>query len=201
MSRRPVVIKVGGSLLDWPELRTTLERELEARQAEPLVIVIGGGAVTDVVRELDQVHTLGQERSHALALRSLDLTAHLLAAIVPTLVVVDRIESLNTVWANSKVPILAPRIFLDEVDARSADPIPHTWEATSDSIAARVADYLDSPELVLVKSASLPHGTNRRGAAQLGLVDPLFPDSARRLARVSYLNLRDSPPIPILLPP
>ncbi|AGA25604.1 amino acid kinase family protein [Singulisphaera acidiphila] len=201
MSRRPVVIKVGGSLLDWPELRTTLERELEARQAEPLVIVIGGGAVTDVVRDLDQVHTLGQERSHALALRSLDLTAHLLTAIVPTLVVVDRIESLNAVWTESKVPILAPRIFLDEVDARSADPIPHAWEATSDSIAARVAVYLDSPELVLVKSAPLPHGANRRGAAQLGLVDPLFPDSARRLARVFYLNLRDSPPIPILLPP
>ena len=199
--RRPVVIKVGGSLLDWPALTTMLDQYLRTRRAERLVIVIGGGPVTDVVRKLDLTHTLGQERSHALALRSLDLTAHLLAAIVPALVVADRIESLETVWAESRVPILAPRIFLDEVDARSADPIPHTWEATSDSIAARVADSLDSPELVLVKSAPLPHGVDRQGAAQFGLVDPLFPRSARRLVRVTYLNLRDSPPIPIPLPP
>ncbi|WP_406697040.1 uridylate kinase [Singulisphaera sp. Ch08] len=197
---RPVVIKVGGSLLDWPELATTLERYLRTRHAERLVIVVGGGAVTDVVRTLDHTHTLGQERSHALALRSLDLTAHLLAAIVPNLAVTDRIEAFETVWAASRVPILAPRRFLDEVDALSSDPIPHTWEATSDSIAARLADALNSPELVLLKSASLPPKVDRPLAAQLGLVDPLFPNSARGLVRVTYLNLRDSLPIPIPLP-
>ncbi|SIO66006.1 Amino acid kinase family protein [Singulisphaera sp. GP187] len=198
---RPVVIKVGGSLLDWPELTEALEQFLQTKRADRLVIVIGGGPVTDVVRALDRTHDLGQERSHALALRSLDLTAHLLAAIVPTLIVVDRIDGLNAVWADAKlVPILAPRIFLDELDARSAEPIPHTWEATSDSIAARVAVELDSPELVLVKSTALPHGTDRHEAAQLGLVDPLFPSAARRLACVTYLNLRDPQPVPILLP-
>ncbi len=56
---------------------------------------------------LDQTHSLGQECSHALALRSLDLTAYLFAAIVPESVVVDQVESLDAAWAESRVPILA----------------------------------------------------------------------------------------------
>lgn len=197
---RPVVLKLGGSLLDWPELPTTLTSYLRSRRSERLVIVGGGGSVTDVIRALDQTHSLGQECSHALALQSLDLTAYLFAAILPELVVVDRVESLDAVWAESRVPILAPRRFLDEVDACSAEPIPHTWEATSDSIAARVAESLQSAELVLLKSAPLAYGIDRREAAQLGLVDPLFPHASRLVARVTYLNLRESPPNPIVLP-
>jgi aspartokinase-like uncharacterized kinase len=198
---RPVVVKLGGSLLDWPELPAKLDQYLQTRRSERPVIVIGGGRVTDAIRALDRIHGLGEERSHALALRSLDLTAHLLAALVPTLVVVERIESLDFVWAQEQFPILAPRIFLDDVDARSVDPLPHDWKVTSDSIAARVAQGLGGSELVLVKSAPLPPGTDRQGAARLGLVDPAFPESARRLNRVAYLNLREPGAVPVLLSP
>lgn len=199
--RPPVVVKVGGSLLDWPELPARLPQYLQTRRAERLVVVIGGGRVTDVVRALDRTHGLGEERAHALALHSLDLTAHLLAALVPALVVVEPIESLALVWADGKIPILAPRTFLDQVDARSANPLPHHWDVTSDSIAARVADRLGSSELVLVKSAPLPPGTDRQGAARLGLVDPCFPESAHRLERVVYLNLRAPVALPVVLAP
>jgi hypothetical protein len=34
---------------------------------------------------------------------------------------------------------------------RSADVLPHTWEATSDSIAAFVAGALDAARLILIK--------------------------------------------------
>lgn len=199
--RAPVVLKVGGSLLDWPGFPTTLESYLQGRRAERLLAVIGGGSITDIVRRLDRLHGLGDERSHHLALRSLDLTAQLLAAMVPSLVVIERFESLGPVWEASKVPLLAPRAFLDEDDAQSSDPLPHNWEVTSDSIAARVADRMESPELVLLKSAPLPPGTDRRVASRLGLVDPVFPEAARRLDRVLYLNLRESRADPTLLPP
>ena len=54
-----------------------------------------------------------------------------------------------------------------------------------------LADLLGAPELVLLKSAPLPPGIDRSGAARLGLVDPAFPVASRDLARVGYLNLRD----------
>ena len=109
---------------------------------------------------------------------------------MPGLEVVERPDELASVWDAGRIPILAPRRFLEE-DADRPDPLPHTWEATTDSIAARVADRLGAAELALLKSAPLPPGTDRASAARLGLVDPLFPVVARGLRCVTYRNLRD----------
>ena len=137
--------------------------------------------------------------AHHLALRSLDLTAHVLAALVPGLVVVDELAALARVWNEGSTPVLAPRRFLEESDPASPDPLPPSWDVTSDAIAARVAVHLGAAELLLLKSTPLPTGTDRRAAARLGLVDPCFPDAARRLIRVVYLNLRDNRRKPVLL--
>jgi hypothetical protein len=50
--------------------------------------------------------------------------------------------------------VLAPSRWL-----AAADPLPHTWEVTSDSIAAWAAGELDAAHLILVKppGASGPH--------------------------------------------
>jgi aspartokinase-like uncharacterized kinase len=188
---RPVVIKVGGSLLDWPGLPGRLSAYLEGRRADRPVLIVGGGRAADVVRDLDRIHGLGEGRSHDLALRALDLTAHLLAALLPMLVVVDDPSLFEARWDARRVPLLAPRRFLETADATSADPLPHSWHVTTDSIAARVAVLLDARELVLLKSVAFPAGTTRAEAARLGLVDPAFPDVARPLSSVVSLNLRD----------
>ncbi len=189
MNRR-VVVKVGGSLLSWPGLRDGLSADWQARRARRLVVIVGGGGAVDLVRDLDRIHGLGEERSHHLALRALDLTARLLAGLMPGLEVVERPDELASVWDAGRIPILSPRRFLEADDDRP-DPLPHTWDATTDSIAARVADHLGAVELVLLKSAPLPPGTDRASAARLGLVDPLFSFVARRLGCVTYRNLRD----------
>ena len=59
-----------------------------------------------------------------------------------------------------RVPVLAPSQWL-----READPLPHSWDVTSDSIAAWVAGAVGARELVLVKPA---------GAAGADTVDPYF---------------------------
>lgn len=193
MSRPDAVVKVGGSLLDWPGLPSRLAEYLACRRDDRLVVVVGGGRAADVVRELDRVHTLGDERSHRLALHALDLTAHLLAALVPGLVVVERLEDLAAVWDTGQVAVAAPRSILDQVEARSGSLLPRSWEVTSDSIAATVAAHLGCGELVLMKSAPLPPWADRREAARLGLVDPYFCQAARTLDRIDYLCLRDTP--------
>jgi aspartokinase-like uncharacterized kinase len=163
------------------------------------MVLAGGGGAADFVRGLDRTFGLGNDRSHQLALRSLDLTAHALAALLPALVVVEDLDATGPAWEGRRVPILAPRRFLDEDAARSPDPLPASWDVTSDAIAARLAERAGADELVLLKSAPLPAGCDRREASRRGLVDPMFPEIARGLDRVLYLNCREVPRVPMLL--
>jgi aspartokinase-like uncharacterized kinase len=199
------VFKVGGSLFDWPELPHRLTAFLDARRAilpgERTVLIAGGGPAADLVRALDRIHGLGDLSAHQLALHALDLTAILLAALVPGSIVVDRIELLPDAWNARSIPILAPRHTLSEIDRRERDPLEASWDVTSDAIAARIAGHLEAQCLVLLKSAPLPPAATRRDAARLGLVDPMLPAVARSLARVEYLNLRETLVDPQLLPP
>jgi len=199
------VVKVGGSLFDWPELPRRLATFLDARRTivppARTVLIAGGGPTVDVVRALDQIHGLGDECAHQLALHALDLTAVLLAALVPGSILVDRIESLACAWNAPSIPILAPRKSINELDRTGRDPLPASWLVTSDAIAARLAVAARADCLILLKSAPLPDTASRQDAAQLGLVDPMLPAVARSLARVEYVNLRDWPLNPRLLPP
>jgi aspartokinase-like uncharacterized kinase len=68
--------------------------------------------------------------------------------------------------------------------------LPHTWETTSDSIAARVAVCLGADELVLLKSVTPKSGENLETLAKLGLVDKFFPHAANMLCNVRIVNLR-----------
>jgi 5-(aminomethyl)-3-furanmethanol phosphate kinase len=182
------VVKLGGSLFCWEHLPERLAAYLDSRRGQCLVLIAGGGPAADLVREIDSRHALGDERAHALALRALDLTAHLAAALAEGLVVVEHPRDFPAAWSQGKTPVLAPRAFLDADDR---DPLPCSWHVTSDSIAARIAERLGAGELVLLKSAPLPQGTDRAQAAQLGLVDPAFPALSRCLPRVIYVNLRE----------
>ena len=191
MNRPIVVIKVGGSLLDWPELPGRLTTYLNGHGGDRVVLLVGGGRFVDVLRDLDARHSLGEVRSHALALRALDLTAHVLAGIVPGLEVVEDLDGLPPVWSTHRVPVLAPRRFLD--DDRSPDPLPHAWTTTSDAIAARLAVRLGAARLVLLKSAPPPPGAGLREVAHIGLVDPEFPRAAEGVPIVTLRDLRGRP--------
>jgi len=198
------VVKVGGSLFDWPELPHRLATFLDARRTivpwERTVLIAGGGPAVDVVRALDRIHELGDERAHQLALHALDLTAILLAALVPGSVVVDRIESLDDAWDARSIPILSPRVSINKFARTGRAPLPASWDVTSDTIAARIAEALDADCLILVKSAPLPATATRRDAARLGLVDPMLPAVSRCVPRVEYVNLREWPLDPRVLP-
>jgi 5-(aminomethyl)-3-furanmethanol phosphate kinase len=188
VERAPIVVKIGGSLLIWDELPARLNAFLNEHAKQKLVFVVGGGRVVDEIRRLDQIHVLGEERAHALAIRALDVTAAILADLVPGLVVLDQVEKFGTVWSAGGAPVLAPRKFLDSDDS-SPDALPHAWTVTSDSIAARVADRLRASDLILLKSAPAPENATMNEVARLGLVDAFFPVACHNLTQVSYINL------------
>jgi aspartokinase-like uncharacterized kinase len=200
-----IVVKVGGSLLGWPELPARLDSFLDACRirdpiaARKLVLLAGGGPAADMIRIIDRAHDLGDQCAHDLAIHALDLTARLLASIVPRNVVVDRPEAFRSIWNLEMLPILAPRRLLKEIDARRPDPLPASWNVTSDSIAARIAILLGASRLILLKSKGLPQGTGREEAARLGIVDPMFPRVSSDLAAVELVCLRSADPRPQLL--
>lgn len=186
----PVVVKVGGSLLAWPELPERLARWLDAERPSRVVLIAGGGPAADFVRALDAACRLGDEPAHRLALHAMDLTAEALAKLVPQTQVVRRLVELPSAWRVGLRPILAPRLHLEEVDEPRADRLPSSWAVTSDSIAARVAVDLGASRLVLLKSTSAVGAATRSEAARAGLVDPWFPHASLPLDRVEVVDLR-----------
>jgi aspartokinase-like uncharacterized kinase len=190
---RTVVIKVGGSLLDWPGFPAALLAHLEGLRPHRGVLIVGGGPAADFVRVLDSRHGIGEKRSHRLALRALDLTAEVASALVQGLIVVERLDELESLWNQGLTPVLAPRRFVEEIDRETDEPLDESWEVTSDSIAARLAVNLRADELRLLKSTGPGAVTTRSDASRSGLVDPMFPRISAPCPVVTVVNLRADP--------
>jgi ELWxxDGT repeat protein len=83
MSRGPIVVKVGGSLFDLPDLGQRLHAWLAAQGHARMLLVPGGGPTADLIRAFDRRYGLGEEAAHWLALRAMALNAWILAALLP----------------------------------------------------------------------------------------------------------------------
>ncbi len=180
-----VVIKVGGSLYDLPDLGPRLAQWLAG--IERPLIVPGGGPTADAVRALDHVHQLGEETAHWLALRALTVNAHFLVALLGSerSRLVTTLNECQAAWSCNQWPVLDAYAFAADDEGR-ADCLPHLWSVTSDSIAVRVATVMRASSLILLKSVPLPAGESWEDAAQHGLVDASF---VRTLTQAPGLNV------------
>jgi aspartokinase-like uncharacterized kinase len=173
------VIKVGGSLYRLGDLAQRLTdwlAEARAQFGPRLILVPGGGLTADLVREWDARHGLGEEKSHWLALSACSLNALFLAALLPRAAVVGDERDLEPVWARGDLPILDARAFIEADERRRPDEsLPHTWDATSDSVAARLALVSRASKLILLKAADFSKEPTWSEAADQGAVDPVFP--------------------------
>ena len=193
LPRIPIrVVKVGGSLLNWPELPRALERWLAAQPPATHALLCGGGSLADAIRQAERNFDLSEEASHWLAVDTLHVTAGLLAALMPRARRVSTLADAQAIVAAAPPVLLLfdPCEFLraDESQASGA-ALPHSWQATSDSIAARLAEVLPADELILLKSSS-PPADDLAALAAAGYVDAHFPQAARGLGCVRFVNLR-----------
>jgi aspartokinase-like uncharacterized kinase len=174
-SGSPVIVKVGGSLFDWPDFAVRLERWLAAQPTPKLALVPGGGSTANVVRELDRQHGLGDEAAHWLALQAMTLNGHFLAELLKHRrpVLSGDAATWPGLWREGKLPILDGYAFAD-ADERRPEHLPHRWDVTSDSVAARVAVVANARRLILLKSVAVSAVTTWDDAARQGVVDPHF---------------------------
>jgi aspartokinase-like uncharacterized kinase len=192
-----IVVKVGGSLMNWPELGPQLKLWLPTLATGQILIVPGGGATADVVRDLDRCHRLGEEAAHWLALQALTLNAHFLATILTSwrARVVDNLPEAKLVWSTIGLPVLDLLQFAEH-DEWHPGRLPHLWSTTSDSLAARVAVQFEARRLILLKSAHIPPDRTWFDPTH-GLVDPFFNKvldelpTGRQFLEVSAINFRE----------
>ena len=197
------VIKVGGSLLTLDELPSAFSRWLAAQPAARNVVVVGGGEMADAVRVADARFELGDEVCHELCLQLLGVSSRLFAGILQQhdsnsdVRLFDSFLELQLAIFKSSTPAVwsfDPGDFVraDEAAERAAgrEPLPHSWEVTSDSIALRLSIVLAADEVVLLKSNSLDGHLSTRAAADAGFVDRHFPKLAAGVPRIRYVNLR-----------
>ena len=160
-----LVVKVGGSLLAHAELLDEVIAKIVAARDTRIVIVPGGGPFADTVRAADRQHWMGDDTAHWMAVLAMDQYAHLLVARSSALVLAESIRDVESALASGKVPVIAPYRWL-----RDADPLPHSWDVTGDSISAWFASTLGATRLVLVKPP---------GASGDDLVDSYFKTALR----------------------
>jgi hypothetical protein len=194
-----VVCKIGGSL-SRPEVLPPLLKTLEAVRFEHrLVVVPGGGAFADAVRIESTAFQLGETASHWMAILAMDQYGYLLADLSQEARTVRTTTEVKEALRDGALPILLPSTLL-----LAADPLPHSWDVTSDTIAAYVAVCLGANLLVLLKDvdgvltadpredpgAVLIPRVSPAELARYTCVDAAFAREAERLRRCWILSGR-----------
>jgi len=128
--RVPLVVKLGGSLHHRiPEIVPLL-----CQSGRPLLVVPGGGLFADAVRK-EQVTDVS---AHWMAVAAMEQYAWVIAShgmMATDILAVPEITA----------------VFMPYISMRQHDPLPHSWNITSDSIAAWIAAELGI-ELLVLKS-------------------------------------------------
>ena len=141
------VVKIGGSLLSLDGVLPVTIAALERVAAERAILIVpGGGTFADAVRIASAQHDFGDDDAHWMAILGMEQFALLLASRMRNAELVHRHEDIAPALARGRIPVLAPYRWL-----RDADPLPHSWDVTSDSIAAWVASQIGARRLILIK--------------------------------------------------
>lgn len=154
-------MKVGGALLTHVNLLDQVLHVIATAGREVNVLVVpGGGPFADAVRDADDQLGLPAETAHWMAVLAMDQYALVLVSRLGAAALVTSVDECEAAWRARRVPVLAPYRWL-----RESDPLPHSWDVTSDSIAAWIAGIVGARRLVIVKPP---------GATGAALVDPFF---------------------------
>lgn len=141
------IVKLGGSLLVDDSTPARLRMFLERLPEAPTLIVVGGGAMVDAVRQLNQANAIHSEAAHWLSIRLMDETARIVAGWF------DDWRCTDDFSDPCAVGVFKPNRWLSGNDVR--DLLPQNWNVTSDSIAALLAKTLQASELILLKNCMI----------------------------------------------
>lgn len=172
---RGTIVKLGGSLLGSADLDAWLSTFLD--WGAPAVIVPGGGAFADRVRDAQRTFGFDDATAHHMALLAMEQVAVLLASRFCELALAASLDELVDARARGRTSVWLPSAMV-----LAAPDVPASWEVTSDSLAAWLAEALGATRLLIVKSRDVAGPVTSHILAEAGIVDPLFPCFAAKTA-------------------
>jgi aspartokinase-like uncharacterized kinase len=168
----PLVIKVGGSLAETGRLEAALATIRAARV--PVVVVPGGGPFADSIRALQKTMNFSDAVGHRLAMLGMHQMAEFMMSVQEGLVIVERSADIFDALDRGATPVWVPlRMIADDAS------VPAIWSATSDTLAARLAELLGA-KLILLKSVDVEPAASAEELARRGVVDMEFPKIVAR---------------------
>jgi aspartokinase-like uncharacterized kinase len=94
----------------------------------------------------DKQFSLSNKTTHLMAILAMDQYGLLLADFMPNCKVTCSIEETKKVYNSNTLVVLLPSKIRE-----LTEELPNSWEVTSDSIAAYIAEKLDATKVVLIK--------------------------------------------------
>lgn len=192
------VIKVGGSLLDLPDLPLRLNDWLTDQPLAHNVLMVGGGPLVEQVRQWHcgqqsaEKEKFDEVTAHWICIDLMSVTARVLHAWLPDLKFTAEMRLLKRRVHDAGETLFDVAKWLRREEATLPGiRLPCQWEVTSDSIAARLAIGLSADELVLLKS-SWPQTTDASltALAEEAYIDRMLPLLAAELPPLRMVNLR-----------
>jgi aspartokinase-like uncharacterized kinase len=165
---KATVVKLGGSTADHKEM--DVWTAALAGASLPLVIVPGGGAFADQVRDEQNRLGFSDAAAHAMAILAMDQFGHVILDRHGRFSAARSPKEIEQALADGKIPVWMPSAM-----AIPASDIPTSWDVTSDSLAAWLTGRLSAQALLLVKQSRA--FTEHDGVADLmarGIVDVHF---------------------------
>ncbi|MEK9824949.1 MAG: uridylate kinase [Methylotenera sp.] len=167
------MVKLGGSLIQSPELKNWLDTLVKISDGK-LLIVPGGSVFADAVRDAQQYAQVSDATAHQLALLAMDQYGLLLAGMNSLLVTASsELEIAERGWQHRAIVWLPSQMVLAD------EHIPQNWQVTSDSLSAWIAEKINAEHLVIVKSADLSAYQNTLKTETLveaQVLDQAFPE-------------------------
>ena len=107
------------------------------------MFVIGGGEFANLIRKYDKEIEFSKDVTHETAIDAMDILAKLLNDKLAFTEISYTIEEAISISDLNKIPIMICSDILKE-----NEPFAHSWDVTSDSIAAYIASLLDAKLLI-----------------------------------------------------
>lgn len=164
-----IIIKLGGSLSYSDALVNSLNAVEKNYRGRGVVIVPGGGAFADQVRLAQQHWQFDDTIAHHMALLAMQQMAMMFKGLKPDFTIAHNVEAIQEQLNRQKIVIWSPDII--ELDNAG---VPASWDITSDSLAAWLAETLSATELILIKSAFIDANLSLHQLAEQNIIDKAF---------------------------
>ncbi|MDH5358768.1 MAG: delta 1-pyrroline-5-carboxylate synthetase [Gammaproteobacteria bacterium] len=162
-----IVVKLGGSLYQKPELKLWLATLSKLSKQQPIVVVPGGGPFSDQVRAAQDLHHFSDHHAHHMAILAMAQFGTLITGIKPECqpfyFPVDKTSVPNqlSVWLPDRQLLTQPLLS-------------HSWDVTSDSLALWLANQLSADQLIIVKHCQTYLHSSISELSKLGIIDNEF---------------------------